>query len=316
MASTLSQIPELRYDDLIAEARGKLPALCPEWTDHGPGDVGITLIELFAWLVEMIRYRTRRETEALTRVFLELLAGSELAREPDLGSAMRRALAQIWTCYRAVTPQDYEALLRDEWPASPEAAAIGKKAPIHRAVCLPERDLEGGDALTEAPDHVTLVVLPKSPSSLFQEAIRGFFEPRRILTTRVHVVSPSRLKTRIDASLYLEDDVTPATVRARAEAALTQWFDPYVGGVDGDGWPFGADVYHSDVYALLDAVPGVDFVDAVDVRTNVGGHVLTDDQGARTGILLHPHQMVLLELQNSVIRLFEPTTEGWKEVVG
>ena len=113
MSRTLTQIPELDYADLVAEAREKLPALCPEWTDHGPADVGITLLELFAYLAEMIHYRTRRETESVTRAFIELLAGPETSREPDLIAALRRALADTWAPFRAVTCADYESLTRD-----------------------------------------------------------------------------------------------------------------------------------------------------------------------------------------------------------
>ena len=36
----------LRYETLVAEAHALLPALCPDWTDHNPSDLGITLIEL------------------------------------------------------------------------------------------------------------------------------------------------------------------------------------------------------------------------------------------------------------------------------
>lgn len=316
MSATLSQIPELRYDDLLAEARARLPALCPEWTDHGPADLGITLIELFAALVEMLRYRTRRETEAMTRAFLELLAGPGVAREPDLAAAMRSALAQVWTPYRAVTAADYEALCRDAWPTSPEAAALAGKAGLRRVRCLAERDLEGGAPLALAPDHITLVVLAEPGNTEVLAPLRRFFEPRRILTTRLHVLPPAAVTVRVDASVYLDDDVVPATVRARILAALTAWFDPYLGGVDGDGWPFGGEVFLSDLYALLDGVPGVDFVAEVGARTPASERVLENGDGAQVGLRLDPHEQVGLDLPGSKLRLFEPTSEGWKEVHG
>ncbi len=316
MSATLSQIPEIRYDDLLAEARARLPTLCPEWTDHGPADLGITLIELFAALVEMLHYRTRRETEAMTRAFLELLAGRDIAREPDLAEAMRLALAQVWTPYRAVTAADYEALTRDAWPSSPEASALAGKAGLRRVRCLAERDLEGGAPLALAPDHVTLVVLAEPGNSGVFAPLRSFFEPRRILTTRVHVVPPAVITVRVDASVYLDDDVAPTTARARVLAALSRWFDPYVGGVDGDGWPFGGEVFLSDLYALFDGVAGVDFVAEVGAHTPAPDRVLSAGDGAQVGLRLDPHEQVGLDLPGSKLRLFEPTSEGWKEVVG
>lgn len=314
MSRTLSQIPELRYDDLVAAARARLPSLCPEWTDHGPADVGITLIELFAALVEMVRYRTRRETEAMTRAFLELLAGQDTARAPDLAAATRAALAQIWAPFRAVTEADYEALTLTAWPESQEAAALAGKAGLRRVRCLEDRDLEGSDAFTVAPGHVTLVVLPLPGNDGVFAPLARFFEPRRILTTRLHVVPPSAVQIQVDASVYIDDDAAASTVRARVEAALTTWFDPYAGGVDGDGWPLGAEVFVSDLYALLDGVPGVDFVTDVGARTPAVDRGLKNGDGAPIGLRLGPHEQPALRLVGSKLRVFEPTSEGWKEV--
>lgn len=317
MSGTLTQIPELNYDDLVAEARARLPALCPEWTDHGPADVGVTLLELLAHVAEMIHYRARRETEALTRTFIELLAGPEASREPDLVAALRRALADTWAPYRAVTGDDYEALARDAWPHSPEAAALGPAARLRRVRCLEGRDLEGDAPLADAPGHVSLVVLPAdaaTASPVLCDSLWRFFEPRRLLTTRHHVVGPRPLAVRVDATIYLDDDVAPRTVRARVEAELSRWFHPHRGGVDGDGWPLGGDVFVSDLYARLDAVAGVDFVADVAARTDLAGRALTGRDGAAVGLRLHPHELAQLDLAGSRLRLYEPTGDGWEEV--
>lgn len=317
MSGALSQIPELSFDDLVADARARLPSLCPEWTDHGPADLGMTLIELFAWLAEMIRYRTRRETEAITRAFLELLAGPTVAATPDLAAATRLALAQIWEPYRAVTPEDYEDLARTAWPASPEAAPLGLAAALHRVRCLPERDLEGPDPLAPAPGHMSLVVLPRSgvaADAALCEPLRRFFEPRRLLATRHHVVGPRPLAVQVDASIYLDDDASPTTMLTRLQAALATWLDPYRGGVDGDGWPLGAEVFVSDLYGLLDAVDGVDFVTDVAVRTPAPDRALLGPDAALVGVRVHPHEQAALDLAAGKLRLFEPTGDGWKEV--
>lgn len=316
MSRTLTQIPELNYADLVAEARERLPALCPEWTDHGPADVGVTLLELLAHLAEMIHYRTRRETEAITRAFIELLAGPEVSREPDLTAALRRALADTWAPFRAVTCDDYEALARDAWPTSPEAAALGPAAALRRTRCLADRDLEAADPLAVAPGHVSLVVLPRDQAAAdpaLRDALWRFFDPRRLLTTRLHVVGPRDLVVRVDAKIYLDDDVAPATVHARVEAELARWLDPHRGGVDGDGWPLGGDVFVSDLYGRVDGVAGVDFVTDLAVRTDAAGRALAGRDGATVGLSLYPHELVKLDLAGSRLRLFEPTGDGWEE---
>jgi hypothetical protein len=44
------------------------------------------------------------------------------------------------------------------------------------------------------------------------------------------------------------------------EQALAGFLHPLTGGPEGVGWPFGRDVYLSDVAAALERTPGVDYV--------------------------------------------------------
>jgi hypothetical protein len=39
--------------------------------------------------------------------------------------------------------------------------------------------------------------------------------------------------------------------------ALDRFFHPLAGGPEGTGWPFGRDVYRSEVLQVIDEVPGV-----------------------------------------------------------
>jgi hypothetical protein len=48
------------YADLVEEARSLIPRYAPQWTDYNASDPGITLLELFAWLVEQDIYRVNR----------------------------------------------------------------------------------------------------------------------------------------------------------------------------------------------------------------------------------------------------------------
>ena len=41
-----------RFADLVAEAKEIIAARCPGWTDLNPGDPGMTLVEVYAWLTE------------------------------------------------------------------------------------------------------------------------------------------------------------------------------------------------------------------------------------------------------------------------
>jgi predicted phage baseplate assembly protein len=71
-------LPEILLDDilfqeLVSEARTRIVRHSPEWTEHNVSDPGITLIELFAWLTELLVYRINRIPERLQFGLLELV---------------------------------------------------------------------------------------------------------------------------------------------------------------------------------------------------------------------------------------------------
>ena len=53
------------WQDLVDEMRALIPKYAPQWTDHNPSDLGITLIELFAWLGEGIIFRLNQTRSSL-----------------------------------------------------------------------------------------------------------------------------------------------------------------------------------------------------------------------------------------------------------
>ncbi len=61
------------WEALVQEAISLVPKYCPEWTNHNPSDPGITLIELFAWLMEMTIYRLNKVTDKNFLAFLDLM---------------------------------------------------------------------------------------------------------------------------------------------------------------------------------------------------------------------------------------------------
>ena len=50
-------LDDRRFDDILEEAKALIPQYCPEWTNFGPADPGMTLVQLFAWMTEMTLYR-------------------------------------------------------------------------------------------------------------------------------------------------------------------------------------------------------------------------------------------------------------------
>src|SRR3954451_20518268 len=66
-------LDDRNFQELVNEARLRIHRTCPEWTEHNVSDPGITLIELFAWMTEMLVYRVNRIPDKLHVALLELL---------------------------------------------------------------------------------------------------------------------------------------------------------------------------------------------------------------------------------------------------
>lgn len=61
------------FESLLAEARRRAIQTCPEWTDHSPSQPGSVLLELFAFLTDVMIYRLNRLPEKAYVEFLKLL---------------------------------------------------------------------------------------------------------------------------------------------------------------------------------------------------------------------------------------------------
>src|SRR5688572_5263686 len=67
------RLDDRAFEDIVSEAIRLIPRYCPEWTNHNPSDPGITLIELAAWMTDIILYRLNRVPEKNYIAFLNLL---------------------------------------------------------------------------------------------------------------------------------------------------------------------------------------------------------------------------------------------------
>jgi predicted phage baseplate assembly protein len=61
------------FQDIVDEAKRLIPRYCPEWTNHNLSDPGVALIELFAWMSEMVLYRLNQVPDRLYVKFLNLV---------------------------------------------------------------------------------------------------------------------------------------------------------------------------------------------------------------------------------------------------
>ena len=73
MALQTPNLDDRKFQDIVSEARSKIPLYCPKWTDYNLSDPGVTLIELFAWMVDMLLYRLNRVPDKNYIKFMDLI---------------------------------------------------------------------------------------------------------------------------------------------------------------------------------------------------------------------------------------------------
>lgn len=175
------------FDDFVNDARALIPSLTPAWTDHNPTDPGIILIELFAWLADIVMYRIDRVPDRSYRTFLELLRGAVPAA-PDgsalpLADAIRTTIAELRDRDRAITTDDFEYLVLHRWPTLAPAIAMGVPGTIRRASCIAQHSAATlplawqTKAPPEGQGHFTVVVVPDCLAT--EKSALSAFDPER-----------------------------------------------------------------------------------------------------------------------------------------
>jgi hypothetical protein len=85
------------------------------------------------------------------------------------------------------------------------------------------------------------------------------------------------------------------------QANLQSFFDPLSGGPENQGWPFGRDVYASEVYQIIEQTGGVDYVETLRIYTRE-----PDDEWTMVGERLYvpPNNLVHYVLQTDDLQIW------------
>ncbi|UBF30459.1 putative baseplate assembly protein (plasmid) [Kovacikia minuta CCNUW1] len=105
-----SNLDDRTFKDLVDECILRIPRYCPEWTNYNPGDPGITLVELFAWLTDQMLMRFNQVPRRNYVVFLEMLGVRLQAATP--------AQTELTFYLSAALPQTYQI------PSGTEVATV------------------------------------------------------------------------------------------------------------------------------------------------------------------------------------------------
>lgn len=284
MPLQLPNLDDRTYDDLVEEARSLIPTYAPEWTNHNPSDPGITLIELFAYLTELLIYRLNRVTDANIVSFLKLLNGPGWQPSDDLAKDTQQTIQQLRQKERAVTCADFEEL------------AVQADDRVARAHCLPRRNLLMQDFESDRSGYIGVLIVPKTASASqladIIAKVKAYLEPRRLLTTHLHVTEAQYLKLKkLEITIIRSADAKQEDVEKSAQQALKQFLEPLTT-EDKPNWAFGRNVFVSELYQLLDQLPGVDYITQVEVETDAPNRRIVTSNGAFVGIEIKPYELV------------------------
>jgi predicted phage baseplate assembly protein len=262
--------PAVRQPDGTIKVYGKIPPRGANlWFTHyrtGGGTVGNVKANILNTLKTAIPY--------VAKVANRQGATGGLDAE-SLEAAMVRAPKLLRSQERAVSESDFEFLATQALPAQ-----------ISRVKCLQPRPL---DRQQVAPGRVFVLVIPRieramrllsaaelTPDPAAIEQLTQYLDERRLLTVRLSVREPAYRAVAVRVELRATTGANQDGVEAAILARLHTFLNPLTGGVDGTGWPFGRDVYISDIYQALQGVEDILFLRKVEMYAS-------EVAGERTG---------------------------------
>jgi predicted phage baseplate assembly protein len=190
---------------------------------------------------------------------VEAAAGG--ADAEDLTLLRDRAPRTLRHNNRATTLDDYEDLAM---LATPEVA---------RAKCVPLRNLLV-DALDEQPTvagEVSVIIVPRSndakplPSIELINRVQSYLKTYSVATANITVVGALYISVNVTVEIALTSLEKASIVEQAVAQKLARFLHPITGGFDGTGWAFGRTPHNSDFYALIEPIPGVDYIRTLDV---------------------------------------------------
>jgi len=262
----IPQLDDVTFAELINEAKKLIPQYAPEWTDYNLHDPGITIIELLAWIAETQIFQLDQITDKMIISFLHLL-GQDSQKKEKLKDAIMRSRVDLKKLYKAVTLDDFERL-----------AIETPSVVITRAKALWNKD------------RVQIIILPnmvqtekKNNRHLTVEEIKirvcRYLDKRRILTTLIEVIDPVYVTVSIEATIKIKPYSSIKVVIERIKNVLNDFFNQF-------SWPFGRNVYASEVIAKIENVDGVDSIEDLELfaDNNSRKHiVLTENALTKSG---------------------------------
>jgi predicted phage baseplate assembly protein len=205
----------------------------------------------------------------------------------SLDSARQRAAMEIRTRYRAVTAEDFEFLVGEASSRVGRTICVAPVAPTDpiKVHVLPR----------VAPADRKLTFEELTPDEGLLGEIGGYLDGRRVIGTTVHLL-PVRLRgVSVVVNLQAEPRADLHRVEEEVLQALYTYLNPLAGGDatgPGDGWPFGRMLNQGELYQIVHAVDGVEFVKILRVYETEMRTGQQAPQPAGSHIALEPDELL------------------------
>ena len=122
------------------------------------------------------------------------------------------------------------------------------------------------------PGRVQVIVVPQSyshqptPSLSLLNRVETFLRSRCVPTMKLHLTGPKWEEIRVITEIVPISVTSADAIRLAVEQRIQSFLHPLTGGDQGLGWSFGRKPHRSDLYAILEAVPGVKYVRTLDIQ--------------------------------------------------
>lgn len=144
------------------------------------------------------------------------------------------------------------------------------------------------------PDEnlVKVTVIPFSlqekpyPTANFLKTVCRYIEKQRLITTQIKIIPPRYVLVSIEVEIKLKGGFKEDAAKRSIEQCISTFLHPLTGWKDGKGWPFGQDVYRSDIYSLLEGHGAVDCVSYLDIQAE-------GKQNSEGSIILNENELTL-----------------------
>jgi predicted phage baseplate assembly protein len=119
---------------------------------------------------------------------------------------------------------------------------------------------------------INVVIVPQSketkpvPAEAAIQRVCRYLDERRLITTQLRVAGPTYHDIDVVLDLRATDDADLRTVKNAVEQRLRDYLHPLRGGTDSQGWPFGRNVFYSELLREIMVQPGVLRVEDLTLR--------------------------------------------------